>query len=93
MSTTTSSTLPVQTRHVLGLARRQLREVHAAQHTGRRYRAVRLAQVEPVPGERGELGIGEPLEERAPGIGVQLRGDLPCAGDGELASFHWPRSW
>ena len=41
-------------RHVLRLARRHLREVQAAQHTGRRHRAVGLPQIEPVPGEAAE---------------------------------------
>ena len=32
---------------------------------GCRHRAVGLTQIEPMPGEGGELGIGEPFEERA----------------------------
>ena len=31
-------------------------------------------QIEPVAGESGELGIGEPFEERASRIGVQAGG-------------------
>ena len=93
MSTTTSNTEPRRHVDVLGLARRQLREVQRraaprpptpsswpdADRTGVRRTAV-------------NAGIGEPFEEHAPRIGVQLRGDLPRAGHGELADLHWPRS-
>jgi hypothetical protein len=50
---------------VLGLARRQLGEVNAAQCSGGRHRTVGLTQIESMPRERGELGIGEPFEECA----------------------------
>src|SRR4051812_23319216 len=66
--------------------------MHPTQHTGRRHRAVGLLQIEWVAGESGECGIGEPFEEEPTRVGMNLRGDLPCAGDGQFAGFHLPRS-
>src|ERR1700739_191476 len=79
---------PGKAGHVFGLAGWQLGEVQAAQHTGRRYRTVGLWDIEPVTGEAGEPLIGQPLEEQSTRIGMQLRGDLPRAGDVELADLH-----
>src|SRR5699024_3319806 len=79
---------PTRTGDVFGLTRRQLSEVQAAQHSGRRHRSVGLPQVETVPGERGELAIGKPLQKQPTGIGMLLRGELPGTRDGEFAYIH-----
>jgi hypothetical protein len=69
-------------RHVLGLARRNVRVVDAAQGSLGRHRAVGLAQVEGMPGRR-QIVAPEPLVERAAMIAVDLRGDGKSSFDAE----------
>ncbi len=53
-----------------------------------RHRAVRLGELEAVPGGLRERVLAEPLEEDASVVAVLGRGDLEGPGDRELADQH-----
>src|SRR5271166_1340425 len=79
---------PTQAGHVFRLAWRQFGEVQPPQHPRRRHRTVGLAQVEHVTGERTELLLGEPLEEKPAVIDVKARRYLPRPRHSQLTNRH-----